>query len=241
MNRNIVSALALVSMLALLGGCNEEAKPQKPVPQFGVVQLSKLYQESKLGKEGIARVNELENKAMTSLSGLQQDLEKAQAAKNEAEVQRLQKELQGRVFFLQNVIKQDQEHVMHVFLILLDHVLQKEHAALQFLLKTLHLGLVLGGLGLFQILLKSGKRGHGLVFQLVHTSYAFLAELGFLIELGKLHHAELRNGLLRLRLLVAAAEQRKHGHKGKSGNYVSVHSLSPVINVPRSFSEAEMT
>ncbi len=114
MNRNIVSALALVSMLALLGGCNEEAKPQKPVPQFGVVQISKLYQESKLGKEGIARVGELEDKAMASLSGLQQKLEKAQAAKNEAEVQRLQKELQSRVFFLQNVIKQDQEHVMNV-------------------------------------------------------------------------------------------------------------------------------
>ena len=111
MNRNIVSALALVSMLALLGGCNEEAKPQKPVPQFGVVQISKLYQESKLG---IARVGELEDKAMASLSGLQQKLEKAQAAKNEAEVQRLQKELQSRVFFLQNVIKQDQEHVMNV-------------------------------------------------------------------------------------------------------------------------------
>lgn len=114
MNRNIVSALALVSMLALLGGCNEEAKPQKPVPQFGVVQISKLYQESKLGKEGIARVGELEDKAMASLSGLQQKLEKAQTAKNEAEVQRLQKELQSRVFFLQNVIKQDQEHVMNV-------------------------------------------------------------------------------------------------------------------------------
>lgn len=114
MNRNIVSALALVSMLALLGGCNEEAKPQTPVPQFGVVQISKLYQESKLGKEGIARVGELEDKAMASLSGLQQKLEKAQTAKNEAEVQRLQKELQSRVFFLQNVIKQDQEHVMNV-------------------------------------------------------------------------------------------------------------------------------
>ena len=114
MNRNIVSALALVSMLALLGGCNEEAKPQKPAPQFGVVQLSKLYQESKLGKEGIARVSELENKAMASLSGLQKDLEKAQAAKKDAEVQRLQQELQARVYFLQNVIKQDQEHVMNV-------------------------------------------------------------------------------------------------------------------------------
>ena len=114
MNRNIVSALALVSMLALLGGCNEEAKPQKPEPQFGVVQISRLYQESRLGKEGIARVSELENKAMASLSTLQQDLEKAQNVKNDAEVQRLQKELQSRVFFLQNVIKQDQEHVMNV-------------------------------------------------------------------------------------------------------------------------------
>ena len=114
MNRNIVSALALMSMLALLGGCNEEAKPQKPVPQFGVVQISKLYQESKLGQQGIARVSELENKAMASLTDLQKSLEKAQKDKNEAEIQRVQKELQSRVYFLQNVIKQDQEHVMNV-------------------------------------------------------------------------------------------------------------------------------
>lgn len=114
MNRNIVSALALVSMLALLGGCNEEAKPQKPAPQFGVVQVAKLYQESQIGKQGIARVGQLEEKAMASLGDLQQKLEKAQADKNEAEVQRLQKELQSRVYFLQNVIKQDQEHVMNV-------------------------------------------------------------------------------------------------------------------------------
>ena len=105
MNRNIVSALALVSMLALLGGCNEETKPQKPAPQFGVVQVSKLYQESKLGKQGIARVGELEEKAMAMLGGLQKDLEKARAEKNEAEAKRIEKELQARVYFLQNVIK----------------------------------------------------------------------------------------------------------------------------------------
>ena len=114
MNRNLVSALALVSMLTLLGGCNEEAQPQKPAPQFGVVQVAKIYQESRLGKQGIARVGELENKAMAVFGDLQAKLEKARADKNEAEVQKLEKDLQSRVYFLQNVIKQDQEHVMNV-------------------------------------------------------------------------------------------------------------------------------
>ena len=77
MNRNLVSSLALVSMLALLGGCNEEAKPQKPAPQFGVVQVAKIYQESQLGKQGIARVGELEDKAMAVLGDVQAKLEKA--------------------------------------------------------------------------------------------------------------------------------------------------------------------
>lgn len=114
MNRNLVSSLALVSMLALLGGCNEEAKPQKPAPQFGVVQVAKIYQESQLGKQGIARVGELEDKAMAVFGDVQAKLEKARADKNEAEVQKLEKELQSLVYFLQNVIKQDQEHVMNV-------------------------------------------------------------------------------------------------------------------------------
>ena len=114
MNRNLVSALALVSMLALLGGCNEEAQPQKPAPQFGVVQVAKIYQESRLGKQGVARVGELEDKAMAVFTDLQAKLEKARADKNEAEVQKLEKDLQSRVYFLQNVIKQDQEHVMNV-------------------------------------------------------------------------------------------------------------------------------
>lgn len=114
MNRNLVSSLALVSMLALLGACNEEAKPQKPAPQFGVVQVSKIYQESQLGKQGIARVGELEDKAMAVIGDLQAKLEKARADKNEAEAQKLEKDLQRLVYFLQNVIKQDQEHVMSV-------------------------------------------------------------------------------------------------------------------------------
>lgn len=114
MNKKILAGVVAVSMLTLLSGCNEEAKPQKPEPQFGVVQVAKVYQESQLGKQGIARVGELENKAMATLKDLQDKLEKARAEKNEAEAQRLEKDLQARVYFLQNVIKQDQEHVMNV-------------------------------------------------------------------------------------------------------------------------------
>jgi Skp family chaperone for outer membrane proteins len=101
-------------LLTLLSGCNEEKQPQKPVPQFGVVQLSKLYQESQIGKQGIARVGELEGKAMALLKDLQDQLEKARKAGNEEEAGKLEKDLQARVYFLQNVIKQDQEHVMNV-------------------------------------------------------------------------------------------------------------------------------
>ncbi len=114
MNRNIVSALALMSMLTLLGGCNEETKPEKPAPQFGVVQLSKVYQESKLGRQGIDRFNEVQEKAVAAMSDIQAKVEKARADKNEAELARLEQEFQSRLYFLQNVIQQDQEHVMNV-------------------------------------------------------------------------------------------------------------------------------
>ena len=114
MNKKIISAIALVSMLALVG-CNEEKQPQKPAPQFGVVQLSKLYQDSQIGKAGVERLKQIEEKAMVMLKGIQADAEKARAAGNEEEVTRLESDLQARVYFLQEVIKQDQEHVMNVF------------------------------------------------------------------------------------------------------------------------------
>lgn len=114
MNKHLASAAVIVSLFALLGGCNEQ-EPQKPAPQFGIVHLSKLYQESKLGKASVARMEELQNKAMGSLKDLQDNLEKARAAKKDEEAAKIEKELQSRVYFLQNVIKQDQEHVMNVF------------------------------------------------------------------------------------------------------------------------------
>ena len=114
MNKNIVSALALASMLVLLGGCNEEKQPQKPAPQFGVVQLSKLYQDSQFGKAGVERMKQIEEKAVAMLKEGQAEMEKARAAGNEEEATRLEGDLQTHVYFIQEAIKHDQEHVMNV-------------------------------------------------------------------------------------------------------------------------------
>ena len=114
MNKRIASAIVIASMVALLGGCVEEKQPQKPAPQFGVVNLAQLYQESKIGQMGTARLSELEVLAMKQLEGVQGQLEKARADQNEAEAARLEQELQSQVYFMQNAIKQDQEHVMNV-------------------------------------------------------------------------------------------------------------------------------
>jgi len=111
---HIGRALVLVSMLALLGGCNEEKQPQKPAPQFGVVQLSKLYQESRIGKAGFERLTALEAKAQNMLKDSVVALEKARAEGKEDEAMRIEQDLQDRVAFMQNVIRQDQEHVGNV-------------------------------------------------------------------------------------------------------------------------------
>ena len=104
--------LAVASLLAFSSGT--AALAEQAAPQFGVVQLGKLYQESQLGKLGMARAEELQKKAMAELQGLQEKLEKARADKKDDEAGKIEKELQSRVYFLQNVIKQDQEHIMAV-------------------------------------------------------------------------------------------------------------------------------
>lgn len=114
MNKNIVSALALASMLVLLGGCNEEKQPQKPAPQFGVVQISKLYQDSQFGKAGVERMKQIEEKAVAMLKDAQAEMEKVRAAGNEEEASRLEGNLQTHVYFIQEAIKHDQDHVMNV-------------------------------------------------------------------------------------------------------------------------------
>lgn len=114
MKKCIASAVAIVSLLALMGCNTEEKQPQKPSPQFGVVEINKLYQESKLGKAGVARVGEIETKAMEVLKGIQGKLEQANKDGKEADAKKLEQELQAHLYFYQNLIKQDQEHVMNV-------------------------------------------------------------------------------------------------------------------------------
>lgn len=113
MIKPFVSALAVLSMLALLGGCYGDSQPQKPAPQFGVVQLSKLYQDSRIGKAGFERLSGLEKQAQDEIAPLIAQLEKAFAEKSE-DAKRLERELQERVDFMQEVIRRDQEHVTNV-------------------------------------------------------------------------------------------------------------------------------
>lgn len=112
MIKPFVSALAIVSMLAL-GGCYEDRQPQKPAPQFGVVQLSKLYQDSRIGKDGFARLSGLEKQAQEALAPMIQKLEKAIAEKS-GDAERLEQEIQEQVEYMQEVIRRDQEHVTNV-------------------------------------------------------------------------------------------------------------------------------
>ena len=110
---HIGRAFVLVSMLALLAGCYEKQE-QKPAPQFGVVQISKLFQDSRIGKAGFSRMNELENKAQSILKQALDAMEKARAEGRDEEASRMESELQERVAFMQEAIRQEQEHVGNV-------------------------------------------------------------------------------------------------------------------------------
>ena len=113
MNKPFASAVVIAAMLALLGGCHEEKQPQKPQPQFGVVQLTKLYQDSRIGKAGFERLSGLENKAKEELTPFIEKLEKAHADKSD-DAERLERELQEKVTFMQDVMRREQEHVTNV-------------------------------------------------------------------------------------------------------------------------------
>ncbi len=119
MNKSIVMTAAAIALAACLTGCNEEKKasevsPVSAQPSIAVIQLWSIYQESRIGKQGVSRVGDVQARATAVFEELQAKLEKARADKNDDEAAKLEKDMQGLAYFLQNVIKQDQEHVMNV-------------------------------------------------------------------------------------------------------------------------------
>ncbi len=124
MKKIFVLMLGLVSMLVLTA-CNEEQQAQKTAPQFGVVQIAKLYQESRIGKAGFDRLSELETKAQGMLKDSLGAIEKARSENREDEAARLEADLQDRVAFMQEVIRRDQEHVGNVIQTVMKNVFDK--------------------------------------------------------------------------------------------------------------------
>ena len=125
MKKILVSAITIISLLTLLSGCKEERKDEKPVPQFAVVQIGKLFQESRIGKAGFDRISELEAKAQSVLKAAMASIEKARAEQKEEEASRLEKKLQEQVAFIQEVMRRDQEHVGNVIQTVLKNVFDK--------------------------------------------------------------------------------------------------------------------
>ena len=113
MKKIFARVFALVSVLALLTACHEEKQAQ-PAPQFGVVQIAKLYQDSRIGKAGFERLSELEAKAQAHLKDAVAAIEKARSENREEEAAQLEADLQDRLAFMQEVIRRDQEHVGNV-------------------------------------------------------------------------------------------------------------------------------
>ena len=130
MKKIFLSAVAITAMLALLAGCNEKKQEQKPVPQFGVVQISKLFQDSRVGKAGFERLNELEKQAQAELKQALDAMEKARAEDKTEELERIERNVQEHVAYMQEVIRQDQEHVGNVIQTVMKKVFDrysKEH------------------------------------------------------------------------------------------------------------------
>ena len=125
MKKIFLSGTAIAAMLMLLAGCHEEKQEQKPTPQFGVVQINKLYKDSRIGKAGFERLSGLESKAQGILKEAVAALEKGRSGDKDVDVSRIERELQERVAFMQEVIRQDQEHVSNVLQTVMKNVLDK--------------------------------------------------------------------------------------------------------------------
>lgn len=118
MNRKIIIGLLTSAFLfALLGmGGNKSESASAPVlssneakPRIGVVEISRLYQESKIGLAGVDHFSRLQTTALAQLQQLQADYQTAVEAEDEAKAQRLQIELQGMAYAFQAMMDNEQE------------------------------------------------------------------------------------------------------------------------------------
>ena len=112
MKRTFFAALACLALIATLDGADAAHAAGKA--PFGVVNAAALYQNSTHGKAGMARLEKLQNDAMSRLEAMRADLAKAQEDKDEAAVQRLQVEMQGAAYTFQSLLSTEQENVVSI-------------------------------------------------------------------------------------------------------------------------------
>ncbi len=108
MKKVLLFSLMALSLFGLLGmGGSKE-----PAPTVAIVKAARLFQECQAGKDGMARLEDLQKQAVAKLETMQGDLQKAQEAKDDAKAAGIQEEMQSLVFSLQNVLKAEQDSVV---------------------------------------------------------------------------------------------------------------------------------
>lgn len=123
MKRIFLAAVASLTLIAS-GGFSDLAQAADTAP-FGVVNTAALYQDSTHGKAGMARLEKLQNDAMSRLEAMRADLAKAQEDKDEAAVQRLQVEMQGAAYTFQSLLSTEQENVVSIMQAALEKSLEQ--------------------------------------------------------------------------------------------------------------------
>ncbi len=120
----IAAALAC----ACVFGANAAQAADAAKAPFGVVNMTKLYTDSKAGKDAMAWLDSLQKDAFAKMEAMQADLTKAQEAKDQATADRLQVEVQALAYALQNTLTKEQERVVGIVTSSLTEILEKYRA-----------------------------------------------------------------------------------------------------------------
>lgn len=112
MKRNVLvlTTLGTLAIFGLLGMGGTKEEPKTPV--LAVVQTNIVFEQSKLGKAGMERLETMQKNAIAKLEGLQKDIAAADEAKDEAKKQELQMELQNLLYTMQTIMQEEQDKVV---------------------------------------------------------------------------------------------------------------------------------